>query len=281
MTTKPYLDERRLSRALTSQGFRLEPTTKGIRVLAPDGKGSTSWHSSVFDEANRTSYANLLAQLARIGFDLKRGDETRDDPDAPWRAERAASEVLFEDPPKPAAKVEAPVNVRIAALSPDSRRLYQMIASNPGLTPAEYRAIMDEPSLPHMWLINHAHSLIRLGLVEQTGQRRGLRYWVAGQIGTADPVTATPSNGAKATKATMRSDGQPSAGPVRVRHQEPADPVVKMRHMGEKAARLHADLGEVLTAMVETYAAQEAEVVALREKVDRLESVLTKAIDAL
>lgn len=49
------------------QGYRVQPTRKGWRVLAPDGKGSTCLHKTPSDHR---SLKNTVADLRRIGVKL-------------------------------------------------------------------------------------------------------------------------------------------------------------------------------------------------------------------
>jgi len=108
------------------------------------------------------------------------------------------------------------------------------------------------------------------GLVETTGGRATVRYWIAGEVGTP------PADSAK-----MSANGKPSAGPVRIRAVEPGDPVVRYRKLAERASRLQRELDDVLAKMVEEYATQEEELRDDRKRLRELEQIFGKAVDRL
>lgn len=66
----PHYSERTLMRDLRDQGFTIEKTHNGYRILAPDGERTTSLHSSTLKKSAGRAYSNFMAQLQRLGFEV-------------------------------------------------------------------------------------------------------------------------------------------------------------------------------------------------------------------
>ena len=288
MTTKPFLDERRLTRALEGQGFELSPTKSGVRVLAPDG-GTSSIHRSIFDEGNRVAYANQIGQLVRIGFDLDQVKPPRNG-DERWKQERQEVEAMIQTSLDESATASAEETARKAAdadlyarldhVDEKARAIYELVRATPGLHPAEYAERLDDPLVGGREVSHDAKPLRDLGLIETTGATTGTRYWIAGEVGEV-PATSKVIRHARGPRATMSANGTPGAGPVRTRQGDPADPVVRFRRMGEKAIKLKSELEDIVVAMVEAYAEQETELVDKRRRLRELEGILGRAVDRI
>lgn len=274
MATKAFLDERRLSKALMGQGFTLEETASGTRVLAPDGQGSAAWHPSMFDEGNVRSYRNMIGQLTRIGFDLEKISTTRDA--AKWKAERDELEAMIAEDEQATLDLTEPqdegpdVDALLATLGPLTAEAFGWISADPGEHPRDYAAAHGvDPSV----LASRVIKLRELGLVRTEGQRAAVR-WYPAEPEALDAI-------ARNVPASAYKNGKPSAGPVRVRHVEPADRVVRFRKLAERALRLHGELSEVIQAMADGYTAQEAELKELQIKYRDLTGILGRAVDKL
>lgn len=279
MGTKPVLDERRLLAALKEQNFEIKKTASGYLVWAPNG-GSSGFHPSVFESDVNRGYLNQMAQLARIGFDI-RGAANGASDDPRWKQERAQIEALIAEQTNEASVRRATEEAEQAAagdrritvdtLHPAARETYDLIAAEPGLSPADYA---DRLHLPSNTLRMRMKVLRDGGLIEATGTTMRLRYWLAGQV-PAD-AKAAPVRTARAEAA---KNGRPSAGPVTTRQIEPGDAVVRFKRMGQKAARLKDELETIIEAMVGQYEEQEAELTHIRGKAKKLEQILGQAVD--
>lgn len=287
MATTPFLDERRLKKALTEQGFTLTNVSKGVRVLAPDGVGTSVIHPSVFSsQQHRRAYRNQLAQLTRIGFDLDKVDVPANGKADEWKAEReeiekviaeldAASEAEAEVLPDVTEDIETRKKIR--DLSPMDRELYDLIAERPGLKPAQYAGHLN-------WERHasaaHGKRLQAEGLIEATGATQSRRYWVTGQVDLSK-IAPSEARASKPVEGRMATNGRPSASRVRTRSVEPADRVVRFKRMGEKAMRLKVEMEDIVSAMVAQYEDQEQELKQKDVKLAKLESILGRAVDVV
>lgn len=282
MATKPVLDERNLKKALTDQGFDLKTTTKGVRVLAPDGVGTSMIHPSVFTtQQGRRAYRNQIAELVRIGFDLSRVDVDTNGRSAEWKEDRDAIDAIIAEQDAEAkaqreaedvvALDRADLHAVVSSLTPGQRALYDKIVANPGRAARDYaesKAAKDREQASRF-----GQALIKAGLIVGMGQRVA-RVWYprdAAPVGAEEPLPLSPVGKA----------GRPSHGPVRVRHVEPADRTVRMRRLGDRVDRLLDDLKESVAAMVSQYGEQEGELKQTQGKLGRLERILSQGVDAL
>ena len=276
VASAPFLDERRLTRALEDQGFKLKPKPNGAIILAPDGNGTATWHTSAFRNVHARNYRNMMGELRRIGFDLgmvqansKDGEVSR------WEAEREELEREFAASEQAAAEQEqerkreateaADRFAVIDALTEKQRALYERISDNPGQLPRTYTANRETGTA-----VNALGSVLReVGLIVTTGNRKSARWW---------PTDRAPED---APEPELLRVPEVRRGSVRIRHQEPTDPVIRFRRMGERAQRLKGELEAIIEAMVAQYDAQEEELKDLRARNKRLEGILGRAVDAL
>ena len=277
MPTGPFLDERRLRRALEDQGFAIESTTKGARIVAPDGVGQAFVHLSTVHPGGggKRAYANMVAKLARLGFDLDKIDAPNGRADE-WKQERLAIEAeiagtneavdIAAAEKAEAEEVKAAQVRAIRSLTPRERELFEAVLANPGHSNSTYAPDVNSGTTS----VRAAH-LIELGLIEKTGNRRSSRLWPIGEVDFAK-VQASP---------TASPNGRPSASPVRVRQIEPGDAVQRFRRLGAKGLRLKAELEDIIGQMVAQYEDQEAELVEKRKRLRELESIFGKAVDRL
>lgn len=184
MTDKPFLDESRLRKALAAQGFSINNTTNGVRVLAPDGVSTSGWHPSVFkgSGANR-NYRNQLAQLVRIGFNLDAIEAPNNGDDDVWRRERRLIETMISEQERQAfeekqredraRREKADRHETVSRLGPNMRAVYDAIIAEPGKQPREYQSAVET----YNELI-YAGKVLRLkGLIYTSGSRRSARWW--------------------------------------------------------------------------------------------------------
>jgi len=280
MTERAVLDERRLRRALESQGFRIEKARNAdsaAKILAPDGERSTAIHFSNTRDGNsgRRAYRNMIASLVRIGFDpdaepTRNGDQAwkdeRQEVDEMIEAEQLESEqlALAEDEEREAA---AEHREKLERLGPKTRAVYDLIVAEPGLHPREYA---ERANISGAAASQHGMRLQKDGLVETTGGRATVRYWIAGEVGTP------PAESAK-----MSQNGKPSAGPVRIRAVEPGDPILRYRKLADRAERLRRELDGVEVEMVEIFVRESEELRDARKRLRELEQIFGKAVDRL
>lgn len=66
MGANGYAEGRRLKRLCVKQGFTCVDTTKGFRVLAPDGERQVTIHMTVSSRGMK----NALAELKKIGVEV-------------------------------------------------------------------------------------------------------------------------------------------------------------------------------------------------------------------
>lgn len=259
-------------------------------MIAPSGAQVFVHLSSLSSEWNR-GYLNMMAQLTRAGFDLAaiHVDGADNGNGAAWRAERDAIEAELakrdaeadaEREADAAALASAQQHLEaIASLTPPLGELYNLIATEPGRPPREYA---DRLHLDPATVSGRGARLIALGLIQASGQTKGRRWHLAGAdsdviVADAHPAEAPP----RAAVAAMTVAGKPSAGPVRVRQIEPADPVVRFKRAGQKAMRLKQELEEVIQSMVVQYEENERELGEARAKNKRFEDILGRAVDVI
>jgi hypothetical protein len=275
-----YLNEHRLRRALEGQGFTIQDTKQGARVLAPDGDGVASWHHTehTFGKGHEGAYRGLIKDLVALGFDLDRIGSTGTS-NGKWKAEREELERLLADQDAThaadvaeadqLAAAEAMLAATVRSLTPKQAAVYEAVLANPGQLPREYAPTPDQSGAV-VSLIAH---LRHMGLTTTTGTRKSCRVW---------PRDAAPADAAEPEPLTPNVQrGGSRNGPIRTRQIEPVDAVVRFRRMGEKATRLKRELEEIITAMVDAYAVQEEDLKRNKAKVAKLESILGRAVDAL
>jgi hypothetical protein len=251
-----YLNEQRLRRALEGQGFKVADTRQGATITR-SGEHVASWHHTehTFGKSGEGSYRALIADLVKGGFDLDMIGTGNGRADA-WRAERdeleaAMAAELAEHAATTAAAdqlatAEADLAAVVRSLTPKQAEVYAAIKAEPGKLPREYAPTPDQAGAV-VSLIAHLRRVN--GLVTTTGTRKSCRIW---------PREDAPDDAAPVGPLTPNVQrGGSRNGPVRTRHVEPGDAVVRFRRMGEKATRLKRELEEIITAMVDAYAVQD------------------------
>lgn len=264
---------RELERALSDQGFTLISTNHGVRVLAPDGVSTANYHPSIFDkQSERRAYQNLLSALKKIGFDVQEAT-------TPKAQKREKGLTLLgpveKERPMPEPEVarldsqpEGPdTRTRLAAQLGDlGKEAYDLIVANPGAHLSDL--------IPKMTNVRtktaasqRIRTLVERGLVRRTGKTNAVQFWP-----TEGELPPSPGHGWPKEK---------KAGPVRVRHIEPADPVVAYRRKATRAQQLSQELRDLHQELEQAYQEQHEELTMLRRKVDRLSKALGNAVDQL
>lgn len=282
-TTAPHLDERRLYKALQQQGFDVEPKGSSVKITAPDGE-PLHFHSSTFraDGDWNRSQKNAVRILIQHGFDPAASRDTARDERWKLERDRIESEIAEEQEQAATADMEeAARNTmeadRAAAIRdlPDKvREVYERIVAAPGQAPQAYAlgpSINDRKRVSR-YLVEH---LYPLGLVEKSGDKQSARLWLPGQNDQAS-VPHLRRADARATRS-----GKPAAGPVRVRHVMPADPLVAYDRTIRKLADHLTATNELIQELVTAHKATHEELVQLRAWKRRIQERLGSVVDAL
>lgn len=280
MATMTRLTGRDLFRALEAQGFEVIDKGERLTIVPPNEEAPLHFHTSTFTRAadeSKRGYENALGRLKRAGFDPDKPNEEPNPNGEAWKEERDAIEAEIAEANAEAATeqmeaaaksaVELDRMRKINALPTKARELYERIASKPGLHPKDYAEDTTHAAAQRASQAANRY-LLSDGLIEGTGDRKSRRWWLAGEVGQA-PLSA------------MAANGRPTAGPVRIRQQTPGDPLIVYRRLVARLSDKATETAAIVAELVAVHEQTHAELVELRAKVRRVESVLGRAIDAL